>query len=249
MVPRTIFALFALAGPAAAQTQPVYDFVYSPQPAAFARFGTSTAVLDWNGDGYLDLAVGAPGEGRVYLMLSDGHPTQPTYTFAPPALEPPVPQAGDEFGFDVFAAELDGDPGSELVVGAPARVVFGVPEVGAAYVFGLAGGTFELPAPKVESGRFGVCVASGDLDDDGVNDLVVTAPHALLGGVPAGSVHIFYGPFGGALRVRTLVNPQGATQWGNYGNEAVVEDVDGDGRADLIVSAIGNTSAGIEAAG
>lgn len=246
---RSFLALIALAGSATAQSTPVYDFVHSPQPAAGARFGTSTAVLDWNADGHLDLAVGAPGEGRVYVMLSDGHPTQPTYTFLPPALEPAVPQAGDEFGFDVFAAELDGDPEAELVVGAPERMVNGVSEVGAAYVFGLAAGTLELAAPKVEPARFGVCVTSGDVDDDGTDDVVVTAPHADVGGAMAGKVYVFYGPFNGAIRLRTLANPQGATQWGNYGNEAVVQDVGGDGRADLIVSAIGNISAGIVAAG
>src|SRR6185503_17859645 len=46
--------------------------VAAPTPTANARFGSSLAVVDFNGDGYDDIAVGAPGEGGGVVYVFPG---------------------------------------------------------------------------------------------------------------------------------------------------------------------------------
>ena len=230
----------------------VWVTVPHPQPVPGARFGTATAWLDHDGDGDLDLAVGAMGEGRAWLLTSTGPPASPTLVASLPPLVAPTFEAGDRFGFDVAAGELDGDAGRELVVGAPYRTIGGVPRAGAVYLFGHSASPstpIELTAESLEAGELGVSVVVADFDLDGHADVAASAPKGLVDGVAAGKVAIFYGPFGGAVRQRVLANPQGGTLWGNYGQELAVADLDANGAPDLVVSAIGNTASCVAVAG
>ncbi|HEY3360005.1 MAG TPA: FG-GAP-like repeat-containing protein [Polyangia bacterium] len=90
--------------------------------------GTSVSVLDFDGDGTPDLAIGAPGVngfgGAVYLCRGGTR-------FAAPAIPPTVidvttcdvaftraSPAGNYFGWSIAAANFDGDSADDLVVGA-----------------------------------------------------------------------------------------------------------------------------------
>lgn len=108
--------------------------------------------------------------------------------------------------FDVFGdalahiGDLDGDGLPELAVGAPFTEVDGVLESGAIYICFLdstgalshytriSNGSGGLPPGLISSmSRFGSSIASvGDLDGNGVNDIVVGAPHDQTGGVFSG---------------------------------------------------------------
>ena len=70
-------------------------------------------------------------------------------------------------------------------------------------------------------------LATGDIDGDGVDELVV----GTTGFFTSGSVRVFSGPSGN--RLRTLFSP-GA---GEFGHSVATADVNGDGRADIIVGA------------
>lgn len=207
--------------------------IANPAPVAGARFGLCTCTLDYDADGIEDLAVGAPGAGVVYVFFGPGYRERET-------LVPEEVQAGDQFGADIAAGPIDGEPGDELVIGAPMRSVGGEARAGAVFV-ATHGSEHAQPLP-LEAGQgaaLGTAVALGDFDGDGRGDVAAGAARADVGGEASGSV-LVYSPH----RETTLLlaNPLGANKNGNYGHDLAVADGDGDGRDDLFVSAVGNRS-------
>jgi hypothetical protein len=135
-------------------------------------------VGDVNGDGYADIAVGADRAnahtGRVHVFY--GGPNGPSV--APDvSLDGEVGSVG-HFGVTVASAgDVNGDGYGDLVVGAPA--------IDRAYVYlGSAGGLDVAPVEVLtgpdapgpgRSSVFGHGVGAGDLDGDGLADLIISA--------------------------------------------------------------------------
>lgn len=146
---------------------------------------------DLNGDGFVDLAVGAPsalegadgGEGTVSIFsrLHLGDTTSEAVVSAVPRSEG---QGGDFSGCVGIAPDENGDGFSDLLVAAADADIDGI-NLGAAYVFrGSRNGVSALPDSTVTSdttrnqSRFGYrCRTGGDYNGDGRSDLlVVTDP-------------------------------------------------------------------------
>uniref|UniRef100_A0A3Q4HGW0 Integrin alpha-D-like n=1 Tax=Neolamprologus brichardi TaxID=32507 RepID=A0A3Q4HGW0_NEOBR len=92
------------------------------------RFGSSLAVLpDLNGDGFNDLAVGAPlengGEGSIYIFHSEGGRISPTYSQRITGSE--VQSGLKFFGLSISQSAFDqsGDGLLDLAVGSKGKVV------------------------------------------------------------------------------------------------------------------------------
>jgi hypothetical protein len=110
------------------------------------RFASSLASGDFNGDGFVDLAVGAPGESGVVSSMGVVHVLYGTssglsasiisdqrWTQNSPGINDSA-EAGDLFGSTLAAADFNGDGNSDLAVGVPQESVGTVSEAGATNV-------------------------------------------------------------------------------------------------------------------
>jgi hypothetical protein len=159
------------------------------------RFGEALVLLDFDGDDFLDLAIGVPGEdgsaGAVQIVEGEPAGLNPILNtvFFENALGG-SPEGGDEFGRVLAAGDFDGDSRDDLAIGVPYKdvgsaedtgvvaVVYGQPAVGPPL---LRRQIFDqdalLGAGNSESDdRFGWALASGDFDRDGRGDLAIGHP-------------------------------------------------------------------------
>ncbi|MEP0546713.1 MAG: Ig-like domain-containing protein [Rhodothermales bacterium] len=213
--------------------------IASPIAEANGAFGmVVSGVADADGDGRGDLLVGAQGEdggtmdaGRTYLF--SGATGGLLHT-----LVSPTPGLGGLFGRSVAGVpDADGDGRGDLLVGEDSDAA--LQNAGRAYLFSGATGALlqTIASPNPETGGFfGFSVAGvPDADGDGRGDLLVGAPSEDDELDNAGRAHLFSGSTGSLLL--TFVSPNSELS-GLFGRSvAGVDDADGDGRGDLLVSA------------
>ena len=200
------------------------------------RFGFALASGDVDGDGLADVAIGAPafdGNGAVFVQLAAN------------GLETAALQRIDaatngietftSFGRALAIGDLDDNGFDDLAIGSNNEVSIylataaGLPASPTRTLFGSAGD------------NLGAAVLAADIDDDGIDDLIVSAPSRddLFSG--QGAVLVFRAsddwlttPAGPA---KTFIGPQ--TSGFALGASLAVGDIDNDALADLLV---GSTS-------
>lgn len=166
------------------------------------------------------------------------------------------------FGSSLATGDFNGDGYGDLVVGVPGDTVTSLSAAGSVQVLygtdeGLSATDDELWSQDSssvegtsESGdRFGFSVAVGDVDCDGIDDLIVGAPYEDIGsassGVDAGSVQILYGADGGLTAAYDEILYRGYGIDGspsaseNLGYSVTAADFDGDLCDDLVIGVTG----------
>jgi hypothetical protein len=149
-------------------------------------FGRSLATGDVNGDGNPDLIVGFLESDNVAVQVLVGPELQTGVKLT-------APSEAIGFGQSLVVADVNGDHISDIVISAPGTEVQGRIRAGEAYLYlggkffdGSVASTLAATTPAREE-FFGIGLAVGDVNGDGVSDVVVgTTRRALVyfGGDP-----------------------------------------------------------------
>ncbi|MCB9763601.1 MAG: FG-GAP repeat protein [Alphaproteobacteria bacterium] len=232
---------------------------------AYDRFGQATAFGDFNGDGYDDLIVGAPGDtvngqgsaGAINVLYgsASGVSTSGGALITEDDTSG-ASEAGDDFGAALAVGDFDRDGYDDLAVGVPGQDVGSKAGAGALRVFygsatGLSAADEDawnqdssgVVSTASAGGAFGSALAVGDFDKDGYDDLAVSAPYDDVGGTPeAGLVVVFPGSSGGITASgdsrwhQDISGVQDVVEQGDhYGAALTAGDFDNDGYDDLAI--------------
>jgi hypothetical protein len=186
-------------------------------------FGSALAAGDFNGDGFSDLAIGAPGDKAVRSGVGSIGQVYVIY--------------GSRVGLT-----------TDINLGVPASQRFAITDlnIGPGQLdFFAAEAEAELPDGR----SFGAALAWGDFDADGFSDLAVGSPEERIqsldfGGLPfgAGAVGIIFGSRTGLTVARSFVFTQNspgvpgdAVGVDRFGFALAGGDFNGDGASDLAI--------------
>jgi hypothetical protein len=167
-----------------------------------------------------------------------------------------TPELYERFGDSITAGDLTGDKRAELIVGVPSEDTPGTDpakEGGHGAVHVIAGSETGLDTANdrlirgANGSGFGAAVVTGDLQGDGVRDLVVGQPFASVGATSqAGSVQVFYGTASSGLAATSQVWSLAssgvagtAAASGRYGSALTAWNFGGSPQADLVVGSPG----------
>ena len=228
-------------------------------------FGSAVAsVGDIDGDGILDLAVGAPaddtggdssdanrGSVSILFMARDGTVKGHQKIAAGTGQLQGSPENGDRFGTSVTGiGDLNGDGTPDIAVGADGYGI-GPFRAGAVWILFLRADGTVLAERKLSraSGSFGGPIATGywigvavstigDLDGDGVADLAVGQRRDGLTVDSPGAVWLLFLNRDGTVKAERKISSPPTDQFGTA--LTPVADVDGDGIRDLVVGARGD---------
>jgi hypothetical protein len=226
------------------------------------RFGSSVDVAgDLNNDGVIDLVVGTPGDdeggtdrGAIWLLLLNANGTVQSEIKIANSLAGlgDVLDNNDQFGSSVAAiGDLNNDGIDDLVVGAPLDDDGGA-DFGACYVLFMNSSATLSSYQKISfdvggfagdifaNDRFASSIDNlGDLNGDGINDLVIGVPGDDDGGTDRGAIWILYLNSNGTVNSEVKISQtegefdgsisdgdefgSAVTNLGDYNNDGVVE--------------------------
>jgi hypothetical protein len=221
--------------------------------------GTSVSTAgDINGDGIDDLIIGAPGTGQSYAVFGSKKVFDASFNLSSLNGSNGFAIKGNAADFSGFSVSTAGDINSDgiddLIIGAPSSAS----GAGQSYVvFGSSKGfskSFDLSSLDGSKGfainginandNLGTSVSNaGDINDDGIDDLILGAPFATSG---AGQSYVVFGRKNGfdkSLNLSKLDPSKGFAINGIKANDSsgisvsAAGDINGDGADDLVVGA------------
>ena len=192
-----------------------------------APFATSVAVGDVNGDGIPDLVVSdwcrygdcSPANGAVSVLLGNGDGT-----FQPPVLY----GSGGYEAYSVALADLRNNGQVDVIVTNTYydKTFF---HGGVSVLLGNGDGTFQAAVGYDSGGRIATSVAVGDVNGDGIPDLVVDNYNG--SGGPNSTVSVLFGNGDGTFRPAVVYD-----SGGEYADSVALGDLRGNGIPDVVVA-------------
>jgi hypothetical protein len=229
------------------------------------EFGWALAAGDFDNDGFVDLAIGAPGEtdgtvaaGAVYIFEGSTAGLVPGAVLmqsTSPSLG--LTESGDRFGATLAVGDFNADAKDDLAVGAVGEDNGTTADTGWVFTFkSTASGL--VPWESLGQGslstndasdRFGWSLATGYVNSDGYADLVIGSPEYGLG---SGSVYVLKGGSTGMTHWKRLTQADSGglleTQ-DDFGTAVAVGDFDEDGNHDIAIGAPGESVGSVSGAG
>jgi hypothetical protein len=229
-------------GPSAGSTAP-FTFLPEVNYDSGGYGGQSVAVADVNGDGKLDLVVAnicasvancsnsGAGPGEVSVLLGNGNGTfQPAVSYS----------SGGFLALSVAIEDVNSDGKPDLIVvnECASSCVNGLGPGGVSVLINNGDGTFKAPVSYSSGGRQASSVVLGDVDGDGMLDLVVA--NNCQGGSSAGCSNSDHGEVSVLLGNGngTFQPPISYDTGGIYAKTVAIGDLNGDGHPDLVVANI-----------
>jgi len=238
---------------------------------SYDESGYSVSSGDINGDGYADVIIGAhwadqagaSSAGETYVIFGSSAPPATidlNSSFADMIIY--GDDANDWSGNCVSSGDINGDGYDDVIIGAFSANPAGRSEAGETYViFGsdappasvdLNSTAADMTISGDDAGDCsGYFVSSGDINGDGYDDVIISAPYAdLAGRSDAGKTYVIFGsdapPASVDLNSTTAdMTISGEAAYEKFGRSVSSGDINGDGYADVIIGdPYATTSAG-----